>query len=56
MDEMIKVEMPTEEWMKMERNHEIVEEFLMSVDVIGLDNAKVHLLDKLDELYEEEQR
>ena len=56
MDEMIKVEMPTEEWIKMERNHEIVEDFLREVEIVGAYTAKLSLLEKMDELTEEEQQ
>jgi len=53
MEEKIKVEIPVDEWMKMERNHEMVEDFLMSIDIIGYENAEHHLLEHLQKLIEE---
>lgn len=35
MEQMIKVELPTDEWQKMERNHEIIEEYEMHVEIFG---------------------
>lgn len=41
--EMIKIELPESEWVKMERNHEIIEEFQSDVSVYGFDEA-MHIL------------
>lgn len=53
MDQMITVELPTEEWQKMERHHEMIEEFLLHVEILGEGQALTLLHIELKKLQEE---
>lgn len=50
MSEMIKIELPAEEWAKMERHHEILEDFEFNVDIFGHGPAQTMLHKELETL------
>lgn len=53
MSEMIKVELPSDEWIKMERNHEIIEEFQSNLEFFGEGEALTLLHIELKKLEKE---
>lgn len=54
-EEMIKIKMPTEEWIKMEKNHEVIEEYKSNVEFFGHGEAETLLRLELQKLMEEDE-
>ena len=53
-EEMIKIQMSTEEWIKMEKNHEVIEDYKSNVEFFGHGEAQTLLHLELKKLMEEE--